>query len=235
VAAEELADIMLSLAEAGALNINLVSPTPYVPVIARALVRAKKQGLALPVVYNTGGYDSLRALAIMEGLADIYLPDAKIGRDPLLAEGDPDSRSMRLLGAGDYTAVNRLALKEMLRQTGHLVLDQDGIARKGLLVRHLVLPDDLARTSELLPWLAENLGRQVCLSLMAQYHPNNRLRQGGDPELRAFPGLTRPLSIREYELAAEQAWNLGLENTFVQDPSSSGTYIPDFSRPKVFS
>jgi putative pyruvate formate lyase activating enzyme len=232
---ENLVEVMLRLAEAGVHNINLVSPTPYVVEIAQALNLAKSQGLKLPIVYNSGGYDSPRALAIMEGLVDIYLPDAKIGLDPSLGPGDPDPVAMRLFGAGDYAAVNQLALKEMWRQTGHLTLDSRGLATRGLLVRHLVLPDDLARTSLVLPWLAESLGPATYLSLMAQYHPNHRLRGDSLAEFRQFPGLTRPLSLREYELSVDQAWRLGLTNTFVQDLAAATNYRPNFNKPDAFN
>jgi putative pyruvate formate lyase activating enzyme len=226
---------MFQLAENDIYNINLVSPTPYVLEIAQALERAKIKGLNLPIVYNTGGYDSLRALAIMEGLVDIYLPDIKIGQDPSLGPGDPDSLAMRLYGASDYATVNQKAVKEMLRQTGPLVLDSKGLATRGLLVRHLVLPDDLARTSKVLPWVAENLGQDTFLSLMAQYHPNHRLRFDDLNEFRQFPGLNRPLSEREYEKSVNQAWELGLSNTFVQDLSSANNYTPNFDKPNPFN
>ncbi|MDR0548415.1 MAG: radical SAM protein [Deltaproteobacteria bacterium] len=231
----ELANIMLDLQQAGAYNVNLVSPTPYVVEIALALSLAKSQGLTIPIVYNSGGYDSLRALAIMDGLVDVYLPDAKIGQNPLLAPGDPDSVAMRLFGAGDYATVNQIALKEMLRQVGHLALDSRGLATRGLLVRHLVLPDDLARTTLVLPWVAENLGVETCISLMAQYHPNHRVRSDDLREFREFPGLTRPLSVREYDAAVALAWELGLENSFIQDLAAATLYRPNFNKPNAFN
>ncbi|MDR2456325.1 MAG: radical SAM protein [Deltaproteobacteria bacterium] len=235
VGVESLVEIMFSLKEAGAHNINLVSPTPYALEIARALSLAKRQGLDLPVVYNTGGYDSPAALALMDGLVDVYLPDAKLGLEPGKPEREPDPRSMRLFDVGDYVYWNRLALKEMLRQVGHLVLDGRGLAARGLLVRHLVLPDDLARTSSLLPWLAESLGSELRLSLMAQYHPSNKLKIGDNPEYRDLPGLGRPLSAREYDRSLDLAWRLGLHNSFVQDLEAANMMMPDFEKPDVFN
>ncbi|MDR1083922.1 MAG: radical SAM protein [Deltaproteobacteria bacterium] len=235
ITGENLVELMFTLAEKGVYNINLVSPTPYVLEIARAIEKAKVGGLNLPIVYNTGGYDSLQALAILEGLVDVYLPDAKIAQDPSLPPGEPDPVAMRLFGAGDYAPVNCLALLEMKRQTGTLTVDGRGLASRGLMVRHLVLPDDLARTSVLLPWLAENLGKDLVLSLMAQYHPNYRIKSDDNFEFRQFPGLTRPLSIREYDTAVEQAWSLGLENTFVQDLAAATSYRPDFNKPDAFN
>ncbi|MDR1546248.1 MAG: radical SAM protein [Deltaproteobacteria bacterium] len=235
ISVEEIVEMMLRLAEAGAFNINLISPTPYVVELTKALAQARAQGLNVPVVYNSGGYDSPAALALMDGLVDVYLPDAKIGQDPAMDGGEPDSRSMRLFGAGDYAQVNQAALLEMRRQVGTLKLDERGLAARGLIVRHLVLPDDLARTSTLLPWLAENLGQDLHLSLMAQYHPAHQIKLGVNDEFRDLPGLGRPLSIREYEAAVEQAWALGLTNSYVQGLGSARQMRPDFDKPGVFN
>ncbi|UQZ88800.1 radical SAM protein [Deltaproteobacteria bacterium Smac51] len=234
ITVEQLAETMLELQAKGALNINLVSPTPYVAQIAMALNRAKNEGLTLPIIYNTGGYDSLTALSLMDGLVDIYLPDAKMAPPAASDPDEPDSQSARLLGAGDYPKINRIALKEMYRQVGPLRLDSRGLAYKGFLVRHLVLPDNLARTSEMLPWLSDTFGSTVHLSLMAQYHPTHLVKSQPE-EFRAYPGLSRPLSIREYEDAIDLALDSGLENTFIQDLESAVNYLPDFNRPKVFS
>lgn len=233
ISAGQLAEVMLRLQAEGALNINLVSPTPYAALIALALVRAKKEGLTLPIVYNTGGYDSLTALNLLDGLIDIYLPDAKMAADPALGPDDPDARAGRLLGAGDYPKVNRAALIEMHRQVGRLRLDDNGLAVRGLLVRHLVLPDGLARTAQMLPWLAETFGPTTYLSLMAQYRPMHRVVTNPE-EFRDFPGLSRPLSIREYEAAVDLAVALGMENTYVQDLEAANSYLPDFTKAEVF-
>jgi putative pyruvate formate lyase activating enzyme len=232
---DQLVEIMFRLAGAGAYNINLVSPTPYAFEIAQALAIAKQKGLKLPVVYNTGGYDSLEALALMEGLVDIYLPDAKIGRAPDADPQEPDARALRLFGARDYCEVNKAALREMKRQVGHLELNSQGLATKGLAVRHLVLPDNLARTDMLLGWLVENLGADLYLSLMAQYFPTNKLAVGYNPEFADMPGLGRPLSVREYERSMNQAWEMGLHNTFTQDLESASKMLPDFTKEEVFN
>jgi putative pyruvate formate lyase activating enzyme len=225
---------MLELQARGALNINLVSPTPYAAQIAMALNRAKKEGLAVPVVYNTGGYDSLTALQLMEGLVDIYLPDAKMAPPAGISPNEPDAQAARLLGAGDYPRINRIALKEMHRQVGPLRLDSRGLAQRGFLARHLVLPDNLARTAEMLPWLAETFGPTVHLSLMAQYHPTHLVKTRPE-EFRAYPGLSRFLSVREYDEAVDLALKCGLENAFIQELSSATAYLPDFNGPKIFS
>lgn len=230
---QELADIMLELEAQGAFNINLVSPTPYAAQIALALAEAKKRGLSLPVVYNTGGYDSLTALRLMDGLVDIYLPDAKMAPPAGPGPDEPDPQSARLLGAGDYPKINRRALIEMHRQVGSLQIDGRSLARRGLLIRHLVLPDNLARTTEMLPWLSETFGPTVHLSLMAQYHPTHLVTHNPE-EFRVYPGLSRPLSLREYDQAVDLALDCGLVNSFIQELSSAIHYLPDFKRPQVF-
>jgi putative pyruvate formate lyase activating enzyme len=235
VTAEDLAAVMLELQKMGAYNINLVSPTPYAAQIALAVFKAKNDGLSIPVVYNTGGYDSPEALDLMEGLIDVYLPDVKLGYQEPLRPGGADRRSEKLFGVPDYPAVNRRAVERMLKQTGHLRVGPDGLAVRGLILRHLVLPDNLARTDGVLKWIREDLGKETCLSLMAQYHPANKVETGYSPEFSAYPGLSRPLSVREYDMWVEKAWALGLENTFVQDLEAAGTYLPDFSKPGVFS
>ena len=213
VTPEDLAEIMLGLKAQGALNINLVSPTPHVRQIIPALHLAKARGMDLPIVYNSGGYDSLEALRLMDGLVDIYLPDAKMA--PLREEGaeDTDPLTARLLGARDYAQVNRMALLEMFRQVGHLRTDGPGPAKRGLLIRHLVMPDDLARTSRLIPWLAEMFGPELRLNLMAQYRPMYLARSRPE-EFRDLPGLFRPLKREEYEKAAALVLGHGLARAF---------------------
>ena len=234
ISAEEVADIMLGLQDKGAFNINLVSPTPYAAHLALSLGLAKKRGLTLPVIYNTGGYDSLTSLKLMDGLVDIYLPDAKMGLGSQSDVNEPDSRSARLLGAGDYVKVNRAALKEMYGQVGTLQVDGWGLARRGLLVRHLILPDNLARTMDLLPWLVEQLGPTVHLSLMAQYHPTHLVTQYPE-EFRSFPGLGRHLSIEEYEAAVNLALECGFTNIVVQNISRPGNMSPGLVHPKMLN
>jgi len=217
VAPEDLAEIMLALQAQGALNINLVSPTPHVRQIALALRLAKARGMDLPIVYNSGGYDSLAALRLMEGLVDIYLPDAKLA--PLREDRaeDADPLAARLLGAGDYARINRLALREMFRQVGHLKPDGPGPARRGLLIRHLVMPEDLARTSRLIPWLAENFGPELRLNLMAQYRPMY-LVCSEPAEFLDLPALLRPLKPEEYKKAVTLAVEHGLTHAFIHPP-----------------
>ena len=162
VSADELAGMMLALQDRGCHNVNLVSPSHVVPQLLEAIAVAAGRGLALPLVYNTGGYDGDGALALLEGVVDVYLADLKYG----------DSETARRLSrAPGYFEVARGAIREMHRQVGDLVIDQDGIARRGLLVRHLVLPNGLAGTGAAMRFLAEEVSPQTYVNLMDQYRP----------------------------------------------------------------
>ncbi|MDR2503897.1 MAG: radical SAM protein [Deltaproteobacteria bacterium] len=229
---EDLAEIMLGLQKKGALNINLVSPTPHAHAIVPALRLARTRGLRLPVVYNSGGYDSILALRLLDGLVDIYLPDAKLGPAALKTQ-DRDPLALRLLGAEDYVSVNQTALREMFRQVGHLKTDRRGAAMRGLLIRHLVLPADLARTRSLIPLLAANFGPDLHLSLMAQYQPLH-LTQSRPENFGDLPGLLRPLRADEYEEGVDLALQHGLTRAFVQELEAGAEYLPDFRRRDVF-
>jgi putative pyruvate formate lyase activating enzyme len=191
---QELAGMMLTLQAEGCHNINLVSPSHVVAQILAAVEIAARAGLALPLVYNTGGYDSLEALHLLHGVVDIYMPDMKYG-DARLAHQYSHVR--------DYVAVNRAAVREMHRQVGDLVLDARGIARRGLLVRHLVLPGDIAGTEQVLAFLAREVSPDTYLNLMDQYHPCYR---AGD-----YPELARPITRAEYAAARAAAARHGLK------------------------
>lgn len=224
---EELAGMMIDLAGQGAHNINLVSPTPWTPHIEHALVLASKMGLNLPVVYNTGGFDNPSMLRRLDGLVDIYLPDVKVFTTN---KADRES-SRKYFGAGNYSIVNQAAVAEMFRQAGHLTFDEEGVAVKGVLVRHLVLPDNVSFTDRVLKRLSEEYGRDVWVSLMAQYLPFHRVKS--DPE--RFPELNRTLTEDEYNNALDFAMDLGMENVFIQELSAPDAYVPDFTTEKVFS
>ena len=161
--AEQLARIMLRLQRQGCHNINLVTPTHWVPQILEALLIARQGGLTLPLLYNTSGYDRPETLRLLEGIVDIYLPDSKYA---------DDAAARRLSDYVRYVEHNRAALLEMARQVGaQLTVDDDGLAVRGLVIRHLVLPGGLSQTAEVLRWLEENLGQGLYVSLMAQYFP----------------------------------------------------------------
>ena len=190
---EEIAAIMLTLQESGCHNINLVSPSHVVAEILEALVIAVDQGLRLPLVYNTGGYDSPEALAVLDGVIDIYMPDMKYS-DRLVAR--------RLSKIGNYPQVNQDAVREMHRQVGDLTLDSRGVAQRGLLVRHLVLPEGLAGTAEVVRFLAEEISPLTYLNLMDQYRPAFNAH--------THPQLNRSLTADEYSQALSMARDAGL-------------------------
>ena len=193
VESEKLARMMLSLQAKGCHNINLVSPTHVMPYILDALELAATKGLHLPLVYNTGGYDTIETLELLDGIVDIYMPDMKYSSE---------KTAEQLSGIKDYPKINQAAIKEMHRQVGDLQLDEQGIAQRGLLVRHLVLPDGLAGTEEVVRFLAKEVSANTYLNIMAQYHPC----------YKAFdmPQLARPLHSQEFYEAIDLAHQQGL-------------------------
>lgn len=195
VAPEELARLMLALQGAGCHNINLVSPSHLVAQLLAALALAVEQGLRLPIVYNSGGYDSPEALALLDGIVDIYLPDMKFA---------DSTKAAPWLGVADYAEVNQAALREMHRQVGELQLGTTGIARRGLLIRHLLLPDNAAGTDALLRFVAEELSPGTWLNLMDQYRPCYRADQ--------YPPLDRRPTRSELRQARRWGRDLGLQH-----------------------
>jgi putative pyruvate formate lyase activating enzyme len=191
--AADLAAIMLDLQSMGCHNVNLVSPSHVVAQILEALAIAAERGLRLPLVYNTGGFDSLPALALLDGVIDIYMPDLKYS---------DDSTARRHSRVRGYVAANRAAVREMHRQVGDLALDADGLAVRGLLVRHLVLPGGLAGTERVLAFLADEISRDTYLNLMGQYRPCYRAAE--------YPPLDRWLTPAEFTEALELARRHGL-------------------------
>ena len=191
---EKLADIMLSLQKEGCHNINFVTPTHQMPMILKSLLIASEKGLNIPVVYNCGGYESLHAIEILDGIVDIYMPDFKY-RDPAMA--------LKYSKAEDYPQSAMAAIKEMHRQVGDLVTDQRGIAMRGLLVRHLVLPEGIAGTSGVVKFLAEEISKNTYINVMDQYHPC----------FKAFdnPALNRRITPQEYADALQMAIDAGLK------------------------
>lgn len=190
---EELAGMMLHLQAAGCHNINFVSPSHVVAPILAATLIAAQAGLHVPLVYNTGGYDALKALALLGGVIDIYMPDMKYAEAAI---------ARRYSKIRDYPAINRAAVKEMHRQVGDLQVDEAGIARRGLLVRHLVLPADLAGTRDILRFLALEISADTYLNLMDQYRPCYKASE--------YPELNRRITPEEYARAVGWAKELGL-------------------------
>ncbi len=190
---DEIASMMLELQASECHNINLVSPSHVIAPILAALLIAAREGLRLPIVYNSGGYDSLEALALLDGIVDIYMPDAKYG-DSIIAG--------KYSGIKDYVEVNRAAIKEMHRQVGDLMQDSQGIAMRGLLIRHLILPDGLAGTKEVLSFVRHEISPHTYINLMDQYHPCYRADED--------PALNRRIISSEYRTAVKIAQELGL-------------------------
>jgi putative pyruvate formate lyase activating enzyme len=191
-----LGRIMLRLQDLGCHNINLVTPTHYAPNIAQALRSAVLLGLRIPLVYNCGGYESLEVLRLLDGMVDIYMPDFKY------AHGAMAERYSA--GAQDYPEVAMAAIAEMYRQVGNLTVDESGIALRGLIIRHLVLPNNVAGTEKFLRSVGEKLSPHAYVNLMSQYRPEHRARQ--------YPDLSRRISGAEYRQALEWARQAGLTN-----------------------
>jgi putative pyruvate formate lyase activating enzyme len=191
---QDIASMMLELQASGCHNINLVSPSHVVPQILAAVLLATQAGLRLPLVYNTGGYDSLETLALLDGVVDIYMPDMKY------ASAQTARHYSKI---PNYPQVNQAAVRAMYNQVGDLQIDGRGLARRGLLVRHLVLPYNLAGTQEVVRFLAQEISRHTYLNLMDQYRPAFNARQ--------FPKLNRRIKATEYSAAVQMAAEAGLE------------------------
>ena len=209
-----LAEEFLALERRGAHNINLVSPTHYSGPISEAISVARQRGLTVPVVYNSGGYDSMETLARMDGLVQVYLPDLKYRSQEL---------SAKYSAAPSYFEHASRAILEMARQVGVPELDESGIIKKGLVVRHLVLPGCVEDTLEVLRWIKDNLPRGTYVSVMSQYYPCHLAWK--------YPEIDRRLRQEEYDRVMAALEELGLEDGFVQDLSSAESdYTPDFER-----
>ena len=214
---EKLAEMMLELQAKGCHNIGFVSPTHFVPQMARAILIAAENGLRLPIVYNTNAYDSVEVLRLLDGIVDIYLPDLKY------ADSDAGFQFSKVRGYKDFA---RAAIKEMFRQTGEtLVYGTDGLLKRGLVIRLLVLPNDLAGIEENLRWIRDELSPKVAISLMAQYYATNKAATD-----ERYILLSRRISEREWFEAVELLEELGMEEGFMQEyESASYYYRQDFT------
>jgi putative pyruvate formate lyase activating enzyme len=213
--AGELADVMLQLQDSlRCHNVNLVSPSHYGPQILEALCLAIERGFRLPLVYNTSGYDSVDVLHLMDGVVDVYLPDIKYSSAAVAA---------RLSAAPDYVTAARAAITEMYRQVGaEVLLDSEGTIRRGLIVRHLVMPGGLAGSRESLSWLARSLSPHVTLSLMAQYYPSHKASH--------MPLLSRRITAQEYVDVIGIVQEFEFDHVLAQQPGAAAFYRPDFAR-----
>jgi len=217
---ERLAEMFLELQERGCHNINWVSPTHFVPQLVKALSIAAERGLRLPVVYNTNAYDSVEVLRLLDGIVDVYLPDLKYSDEEAGREYSKVT---------SYVFHARAALEEMFRQTGdRLIYGEDGLLKRGLVIRLLVLPNDLAGIEDSLRWIRDRLSPRVAVSLMAQYFPTNKVG------LDRYPLLSRKIRWSEWINAIDQMESLGLEEGWMQDfDTASDYYRPDFGNSEI--
>ncbi len=207
---ERLSDIMLELQEMQAENVNLVTPTHYIPLIKNSIVLAKEKGLNIPIVYNTSGYESVESLKTLEGLIDIYLPDFKYY----------DNSLGKYSSVADYFNITSLALKEMYRQVGKPKYNKKGMLKKGVIVRHLVLPNNYQDSKKIINYLYQEYKDNIILSIMNQYTIT---------KITKYPELNQKVDPKEYDNLIDYAYNLGIRNCFTQEEESqSESFIPKF-------
>ena len=197
---EELADIMIKQQERNVQNINLVTPTSYALHIIEAIKIARKKGLKIPIVYNTNGYESVETLKLLEGYVDIYLPDLKYYYDDL---------AKKYSKVDNYFEIATKAIQEMYRQVGAPVLDENGVMKKGLMIRHLILPNEVQNSKKVLKWVKENIDSNVYVSIMAQYFPTYKAKE--------IPEIARKITKEEYEKVENYLYELDLENGYIQE------------------
>lgn len=210
ITVERLSDIMLELQEMQAENVNLVTPTHYIPLIKNSIVLAKEKGLKIPIVYNTSGYESVESLKTLEGLIDIYLPDFKYY----------DNSLGKYSSVADYFNITSLALKEMYRQVGKPRYNKKGMLKKGVIVRHLVLPNNYQDSKKIINYLYQEYKDNIILSIMNQYTIT---------KITKYPELNQKVDPKEYDNLIDYAYNLGIRNCFTQEEESqSESFIPKF-------
>ena len=197
---EELADIMIKQQDRNVQNINLVTPTSYTLHIIEAIKIARKKGLEIPIVYNTNGYESVETLKLLEGYVDIYLPDLKYYYDDL---------AKKYSKVDNYFEIATKAIQEMYRQVGTPVLDENGVMKKGLMIRHLILPNEVQNSKKVLKWIKENIDSKVYVSIMAQYFPTYNAKE--------IPEIARKITKEEYEKVENYLYELDLENGYIQE------------------
>jgi putative pyruvate formate lyase activating enzyme len=217
-----LAEMMIELQDVhGCHAIGFVSPTHFVPQMVEGILEACKLGLHLPIIYNTNAYDSVEVLKLLGGIVDIYLPDIKYSEDEM---------GYRYSGVKEYARHSHAALMEMYRQMGNeLVTGEDGLVKRGLIIRHLVLPNDLAGSRETLGFIANNLSNRVTLSVMSQYYPTNKITMENAEKFESLQLLNRRIREREYDKVLDLLDEFGFEHGWAQEFESQDYYRPDFS------
>jgi putative pyruvate formate lyase activating enzyme len=222
VSIQRLAEMMLELQDVkGCHAVGFVSPTHFAPQMVEGILKACKLGLHVPIIYNTNCYDSVEVLRLLNGIVDIYLPDLKYAED---------ETGYRYSGVKEYVKYSRLALAEMYRQMGsELLIGDDGLVKRGLIIRHLVLPNDLAGSEETLSYIAGELSNKVTLSVMSQYYPTNRVTNDNAEKFESLMLLNRRIREREYDKVLELLDEFGFEHGWAQEFESQDYYRPDFS------
>ena len=212
ISIEELADIFIDEQNKNVENINLVTPTMYVYQIIEAIKIARSKGLYIPIVYNSNGYENVETIKKLKGYIDIYLPDLKYSNDKI---------SYKYSGIKHYFESATAAIKEMYNQVGNPVLDENGIMKKGLIIRHLVLPNNLQNSKDILKWINDNMDKNVFVSVLAQYFPTHMAKE--------FPEINRKLTKEEYEEIEDYLYSLDLDNGYIQELGEhEEEYVPDF-------
>lgn len=212
ISIKELADIFLDLQEEGVHNINLVTPTIYALQIKEALILAKKNGLNIPIIYNSSGYENVDTIKELYGFIDVYLPDFKYCSNEL---------GLKYSGVNKYFDFASRAILEMYRQVGNPIFDNNSIIKKGVIIRNLILPNNTKNTKNVLKWIVENIGKEAYVSIMAQYFPTN--------EAQNINELNRKITKKEYHFVEKYMYNLGLSNGYIQKiGDNEEKYVPDF-------
>ena len=207
---ERLAEIFLEEQEKGVNNINLVTPTSYAVQIIEAIKIAKKKGLKIPMIYNTNGYENIETIKLLDGYIDVYLPDLKYAEDDL---------AKRYSKIDNYFEITTMAIQEMYHQVGKIELDEKGIIKKGIMVRHLILPNHTENTKKVLDWIDKKLPKDIYISIMAQYFPTYQAKKIND--------LNRKLTKKEYQIVENYLFSLNLENGFMQEiGENEENYVP---------
>ena len=209
---DELADMFIKLQDKNANNINLVTPTSYVPQIIEAIKKAKSKGLTIPIIYNTNSYENIETLKLLDGYIDIYLPDLKYAEDKL---------ALNLSKIDNYFEIATNAVKEMYRQVGDLECDEDGIAKKGMIIRHLVIPNHIENSKKVLKWIKTNMPHNTYISIMNQYFPTYKAKD--------IDELNRKLTKREIKKIEDFIYSLDFTNGYIQDLEENEVqYVPNW-------
>lgn len=212
VSIEFLANSMLEEQNKGAHNINLVTPVMYVYHIIEAIKIAKAKGLNIPIIYNSNGYENIETLKLLEGYIDVYLPDFKYANNEL---------GKKYSNINNYFEITSKAIKEMYRQVGPPKLDENGLIKRGLIIRHLILPNEIENSKKVLKWIIDNIGKKVYVSIMAQYFPTYKAKNISE--------LNRKINKDEYKKIEEYIYKIGIENGYMQDLGEhEEEYVPDF-------